>query len=105
MDLVPRSLVALSRERDRVRPMATTATVLATTEQATTANPTRTNTPYRWGGGYTTTIYYTDYAPAYRYRRVGRPAFAYYDGPVWRGARRRLAAGRLLLHGPPQRRT
>jgi hypothetical protein len=43
--------------------------------------------PYRWRSGYTTTTYYTDYAPAYygyRYRRVVRPAFAYYGGPAWR---------------------
>jgi hypothetical protein len=40
--------------------------------------------PYPWGG-YTTTTYYSGgYAPAYygpRYRRVVRPAFAYYGGP------------------------
>jgi hypothetical protein len=39
--------------------------------------------PYPWGG-YTTTYYSTGYAPAwssYRYRRVVRPAFAYYSGP------------------------
>jgi hypothetical protein len=38
---------------------------------------------YPWGG-YTTTYYSTSYAPAYygyRYRRVVRPAFAYYGGP------------------------
>jgi len=38
--------------------------------------------PYPWGG-YSTT-YYSGYAPAYygyRYRRVVRPAFAYYAGP------------------------
>ncbi|MHB0773472.1 hypothetical protein [Bradyrhizobium sp. 5.13L] len=37
--------------------------------------------PYRWGGGYATTTYYT--APVsygYRYRRVVRPAYAYYRG-------------------------
>jgi hypothetical protein len=37
--------------------------------------------PYPWGG-YTTT-YYSGYSPAYygyRYRRVVRPAFAYYGG-------------------------
>jgi hypothetical protein len=41
--------------------------------------------PYRWGG-YTTT-YYNEDAPAYygtRYRRVVRPAFAYYGGPYAR---------------------
>ncbi|MGY4486517.1 hypothetical protein ACVWWR_005708 [Bradyrhizobium sp. LM3.2] len=39
--------------------------------------------PYRWGG-YTTTYYGSGYAPAYygyRYRRVVRPAYAYYGGP------------------------
>lgn len=36
--------------------------------------------PYPWGG-YTTTYYSSGYAPAYRYRRVVRPAFAYYGGP------------------------
>ena len=39
--------------------------------------------PYPWGG-YTTTYYSTGYAPAYtgyRYRRVVRPAYAYYAGP------------------------
>ncbi len=39
--------------------------------------------PYPWGG-YTTTYYTTGYAPAYygyRYRRVVRPAYAYYGGP------------------------
>jgi hypothetical protein len=38
---------------------------------------------YPWGG-YTTTYYSSGYAPAYygpRYRRVIRPAFAYYGGP------------------------
>jgi hypothetical protein len=35
--------------------------------------------PYRWGS-YTSTTYYDDYAPAYRYRRVVRPASAYYGG-------------------------
>lgn len=37
--------------------------------------------PYPWGG-YTTTYYSSGYAPAYgyRYRRVVRPAFAYYGG-------------------------
>lgn len=38
---------------------------------------------YPWGG-YTRTYYSTSYAPAYygyRYRRVVRPAFAYYGGP------------------------
>ena len=38
---------------------------------------------YPWGG-YTTTYYTRGYAPAYygpRYRRVVRPAFAYYGGP------------------------
>lgn len=38
---------------------------------------------YPWGG-YTTTYYGMDYAPAYygyRYRRVVRPAFAYYGAP------------------------
>jgi hypothetical protein len=37
---------------------------------------------YPWG--YTTTYYSSDYAPAYygpRYRRVVRPAFAYYGAP------------------------
>ncbi|MGY8710918.1 hypothetical protein RAD16_34740 [Bradyrhizobium sp. 18BD] len=42
--------------------------------------------PYRWGGGYTTTYYSTGYAPAYyggyRYRRVVRPAYAYYGAPL-----------------------
>jgi hypothetical protein len=41
--------------------------------------------PYNWGA-YTTTTYYGDAAPAYygyRYRRVVRPAFAYYGGPRW----------------------
>jgi hypothetical protein len=39
--------------------------------------------PYPWGG-YTTTYYSTGYAPAYygyRYRRVVRPAYAYYGTP------------------------
>ena len=39
--------------------------------------------PYRWGG-YTTSYYSSGYAPAYygyRYRRVVRPAYAYYGGP------------------------
>ncbi|WP_028146182.1 hypothetical protein [Bradyrhizobium genosp. SA-4] len=39
--------------------------------------------PYPWGG-YTTTYYSSGYAPAYygyRYRRVVRPAFAYYGAP------------------------
>jgi hypothetical protein len=39
--------------------------------------------PYPWGG-YTTTYYSTGYLPAYtsyRYRRVVRPAYAYYAGP------------------------
>lgn len=52
--------------------------------------------PYPWGG-YTTTYYTTGYAPAYhgyRYRRVVRPAYAYYGTPFprrhfhhhrWRG--------------------
>ncbi|HKU04797.1 MAG TPA: hypothetical protein VJR30_01905 [Bradyrhizobium sp.] len=38
--------------------------------------------PYPWGG-YTTTYYSTSYAPAYYgygYRRVVRPAYAYYGG-------------------------
>jgi len=38
--------------------------------------------PYPWGG-YSTTYYSTGYAPAYyghRYRRVIRPAYAYYGG-------------------------
>ena len=38
---------------------------------------------YPWGG-YTTTYYSTGYAPAYygyRYRRVVRPAYAYYGAP------------------------
>ncbi|WP_439369963.1 hypothetical protein ACRQ5Q_33900 [Bradyrhizobium sp. PMVTL-01] len=40
--------------------------------------------PYPWGG-YTRTYYSTGYAPAYdgyRYRRVVRPAYAYYGGPL-----------------------
>ncbi|MEK9278920.1 MULTISPECIES: hypothetical protein [unclassified Bradyrhizobium] len=37
--------------------------------------------PYAWGG-YTRTYYSTGYAPAYYgYRRVVRPAYAYYGGP------------------------
>ena len=39
--------------------------------------------PYAYGG-YSTTYYGTGYAPAYygyRYRRVVRPAYAYYGGP------------------------
>lgn len=39
--------------------------------------------PYPWGG-YTTTYYSTGYAPVdygYRYRRVVRPAYAYYGAP------------------------
>jgi hypothetical protein len=48
--------------------------------------------PYPWGG-YTTTTYYSGgYAPAYygpRYRRVVRPAFAYYGVPY---------AGRVVHH-------
>lgn len=43
--------------------------------------------PYPWGG-YTTT-YYSGYAPAYygyRYRRVIRPAYAYYGAPFPRRA-------------------
>lgn len=32
-------------------------------------------------GGYTTTYYDDAYVPAYTYRRVVRPAFAYYPGP------------------------
>lgn len=37
--------------------------------------------PYRWGGGYTTTTYYTrPVSYGYRYRRVVRPAYAYYGG-------------------------
>lgn len=39
--------------------------------------------PYPWGG-YTRTYYSTSYVPAYygyRYRRVVRPAYAYYGGP------------------------
>jgi hypothetical protein len=39
--------------------------------------------PYAWGG-YTRTYYSAGYAPAYygyRYRRVVRPAYAYYGGP------------------------
>lgn len=36
--------------------------------------------PYRWGG-YTTTTYYTrPVSYGYRYRRVVRPAYAYYGG-------------------------
>jgi hypothetical protein len=38
--------------------------------------------PYAWGGY--TTNYYSGYSPGYygyRYRRVVRPAFAYYGGP------------------------
>jgi hypothetical protein len=31
-------------------------------------------------GGYST-AYYDDYAPVYRYRRVIRPAYAFYGGP------------------------
>jgi hypothetical protein len=39
---------------------------------------------YPWGG-YTTTYYSTGYAPAYySYRRVVRPAYAYYGGPFLR---------------------
>jgi hypothetical protein len=47
---------------------------------------------YPWGG-YRTTYYTTGYAPAYsgyRYRRVVRPAYAYYRGPVVRHYRQRL---------------
>ena len=36
--------------------------------------------PYRWGGGYTTTYYTAPVSYGYRYRRVVRPAFAYYRG-------------------------
>lgn len=36
--------------------------------------------PYRWGGGYTTTYYTAPVSYGYRYRRVVRPAFAYYGG-------------------------
>jgi hypothetical protein len=36
--------------------------------------------PYRWGGGYTTTYYTTPVSYGYRYRRVVRPAYAYYRG-------------------------
>ena len=39
--------------------------------------------PYPWGG-YSTTYYSSGYAPAYygyRYRRVVRPAYAYYGAP------------------------
>jgi hypothetical protein len=46
---------------------------------------------YPWGG-YTTTYYSTGYAPAYygyRYRRVVRPAYAYYGGPFPRFYRHR----------------
>lgn len=42
--------------------------------------------PYSWGG-YTTSYYSTGYAPAdygYRYRRVVRPAYAYYGAPFSR---------------------
>lgn len=41
--------------------------------------------PYPWGG-YTTSYYSTGYAPAdygYRYRRVVRPAYAYYGAPFY----------------------
>ena len=37
--------------------------------------------PYRWGGGYTTTYYTAPVSYGYRYRRVVRPAYAYYGGP------------------------
>ena len=36
-------------------------------------------TPAYYGG------YYDDYAPVYRYRRVVRPAFAFYGGPRFYG--------------------
>ncbi|MCK1625910.1 hypothetical protein IVA98_22625 [Bradyrhizobium sp. 160] len=36
--------------------------------------------PYRWGGGYSTTYYTAPVSYAYRYRRVVRPAYAYYRG-------------------------
>jgi len=36
--------------------------------------------PYRWGGGYTTTYYTAPVSYGYRYRRVVRPAYAYYRG-------------------------
>ncbi len=36
--------------------------------------------PYRWGGGYTTTYYTAPVSYGYRYRRVVRPAYAYYGG-------------------------
>ncbi|UFW49030.1 MULTISPECIES: hypothetical protein [Bradyrhizobium] len=34
--------------------------------------------PYSWGGGYTTTYYTAPVSYGYRYRRVVRPAYAYY---------------------------
>ncbi|AWO95420.1 hypothetical protein JQ614_36515 [Bradyrhizobium diazoefficiens] len=36
--------------------------------------------PYRWGGGYATTYYTAPVSYGYRYRRVVRPAYAYYRG-------------------------
>ncbi|WBL77300.1 hypothetical protein I3J27_30435 [Bradyrhizobium xenonodulans] len=36
--------------------------------------------PYRWGGGYATTYYTAPVSYGYRYRRVVRPAYAYYGG-------------------------
>lgn len=61
--------------------MATT-TVQTTTALATMVGRTLTyDAPYGWGGGYATTTYYS--APVsygYRYRRVVRPAYAYYRG-------------------------
>ena len=36
--------------------------------------------PYRWGSGYTTTYYTAPVSYGYRYRRVVRPAYAYYRG-------------------------
>ncbi len=36
--------------------------------------------PYRWGGGYTITYYTAPLSYGYRYRRIVRPAYAYYGG-------------------------
>ncbi|WLA80962.1 hypothetical protein [Bradyrhizobium elkanii] len=36
--------------------------------------------PYRWGGGYTTTYYTAPVSYRHRYRRVVRPAYAYFRG-------------------------
>ena len=43
--------------------------------------------PAYYGGGYATSYYDEPYVPVVRYRRVVRPAYAYYGGPRFYGPR------------------